>query len=111
MTDTQDTSFFNESQRFLDDQYVVRKDILVAPIIKGSNENPGQNRDVYLPLMYFWYPSNLRPWDDQSVAIGSRVEGGSVINYTARITNDYSGYPFVTPVYLREGIKFQLILP
>ncbi|RPA94936.1 hypothetical protein L873DRAFT_1699735 [Choiromyces venosus 120613-1] len=103
LTDTQDTSFFNESQRFLDDQYVVRKDILVAPIIKGSQENPGQNRDVYLPLMYFWYPSNLRPWDDQGVALGPWVEGGSVINYTAKITNEYSDYPFVTPVYLREG--------
>ncbi|KAG0125373.1 glycosyl hydrolases family 31-domain-containing protein [Tuber indicum] len=103
LTDTQDTSFFNESQRFLDDQYVVRKDILVAPIIKGRHENPGQNRDVYLPLMYFWYPSNLRPWDNQGIALSSRVEGGSVINYTARITNEYSEYPFVTPVYLREG--------
>ena len=76
--------------------------------MKGKDENPGQNRDVYLPLMYSWYPSNLRPWDDQSVALGPPVNGGSVINYTARITNEYSDYPFVTPVYLREGIWFQL---
>ena len=58
--------------------------------------------------MHSWYPSNLRPWDDQGVALGLPVPGGSVINYTARITNEYSGYPFVTPVYLREGTKLQL---
>jgi alpha-glucosidase (family GH31 glycosyl hydrolase) len=103
LTDTQDTSFFNETQKFLDNQYVVRRDILVAPIMQSSNDNPGENRDVYLPLGYFWYPSNLRPWDDQGVALEPAVEGGSVINYTAKITNNYADFAYVTPVYVREG--------
>jgi len=103
LTDTQDTSFFNETQKFLDNQYVVRRDILVAPIMQSSIDNPGENRDVYLPLGYFWYPSNLRPWDDQGVALESAVEGGSVINYTAKITGNYADFAYITPVYIREG--------
>ncbi|KAF8539040.1 alpha-1,4-glucan lyase [Trichophaea hybrida] len=103
LTDTQDTSFFNETQEFLNTQYVCHRDILVAPIIQSTNENPGNNRDVYLPLEFFWYQSNLRPWDDQGMALGPPVEGGTVINYTARITNNYNDFPYVTPVFIREG--------
>lgn len=69
----------------------------------SKSEVPGENRDVYLPLGQMWYPSNLRPWDDQGVALGEPAEGGSVINYTARITNNYDDFPYVTPVYIREG--------
>ncbi|KAF8467697.1 glycosyl hydrolases family 31-domain-containing protein [Kalaharituber pfeilii] len=103
LTDTQDTSFFNETQDFLDNQYVCRRDILVAPIFQPKNVNPGENRDVYLPLGYFWYPSNLRPWDDQGEALGDAVEGGSVIDYYAPITNDYKQFPYVCPMFIREG--------
>nr|CAB52201.1 alpha-1,4-glucan lyase [Morchella vulgaris] len=105
LTDTEDTTFFNESQKFLDNQYMAGDDILVAPILHSRNEVPGENRDVYLPLFHTWYPSNLRPWDDQGVALGNPVEGGSVINYTARIVapEDYNLFHNVVPVYIREG--------
>lgn len=80
-------------------------DILVAPILHSRNEIPGENRDVYLPLYHTWYPSNLRPWDDQGVTLGNPVEGGSVIDYTARIVapQDYHLFHTVVPVYIREG--------
>lgn len=119
MTDTQDTSFFNESQQYLDDQYVIGKDLLIAPIMHSRSEigHEGENRDFYLPLGYFWYPSNLRPMDNQGVVLGPAAEGGSVINYTAKIPQypdhpsgegnepkpDPNGYPYVTPTYIREG--------
>lgn len=120
MTDTQDTSFFNESQDFLDNQYVVGQDLLIAPIMYSRTDkgHEGQNRDVYLPLCYFWYPSNLRPWDWQGVALGPAVEGGSVINYYAGIPEypddqcgqaDRNGYPNVTPIYIREGMQNHFI--
>lgn len=82
---------------------MVGRDVLVAPIMHSKNENAGENRDVYLPLGHFWYPSNLRPWDDQGVALGPAAEGGSVINYTARITNNYDDFAYITPVYIRAG--------
>ncbi|KAH0610436.1 uncharacterized protein H6S33_011963 [Morchella sextelata] len=105
LTDTEDTTFFNESQKFLDNQYMAGDDILVAPILHSRNEIPGENRDVYLPLYHTWYPSNLRPWDDQGVTLGNPVEGGSVIDYTARIVapQDYHLFHTVVPVYIREG--------
>jgi len=87
------------------------RDILVAPIMQSTNDNPGSNRDVYLPLEFMWYQSNLRPWDDQGKSLDLPVEGGTVINYTARITNNYDDFPYVTPVFIREGKSRQLTLP
>lgn len=106
LTDVQDHSFFNETQEFLDNQYITG-DILIAPIFQPANEVPGQNRDVYLPISNFWYQSNLRP--DGGVALLSPVEGGSVIDYTARIPNSDSDeenakqHPYVLPMFIREG--------
>lgn len=84
---------------------------------RSESGHEGENRDVYLPLGYFWYPSNLRPMDNQGVVLGPAAEGGSVINYTAKIPQypdhpsgegnepkpDPNGYPYVTPTYIREG--------
>ncbi|KAI5820272.1 alpha-1,4-glucan lyase [Pyronema omphalodes] len=103
LTDTQDTSFFNETKEFLNNQYMCGRDILVAPIMQSTEENPGNNRDVYLPLQYMWYHSNLRPDDGDGCPLGPPVEGGTVINYTARITDNPAEFPFVTPCYIREG--------
>jgi len=107
-TDTQDTSFFNETQEFLDTQYVTGRFILVAPIFQPKNNVPDESREVYLPIGYSWYPSNLRPWDNDAykASLPSAVEGGSVITYYARIPQDenaYDQYPYVLPVYIREG--------
>ena len=103
LTDPQDPSLFNQSKEFLANQYICGQDMLVAPVMFSSAERPGNNRDVYLPQGFFWYHSNLRPWNDQVVALGSPVEGGTVINYTAKITNNYADFSCVTPVYIREG--------
>lgn len=109
MTDVTDTTFFNESQDYLDNQYVTGRDILVAPILQPKTVVPGENRDVYLPRGNLWYQSNLRPWDTQGEALLKLVEGGSVINYTAKIPDgdndddNYKQYPYVVPIFLREG--------
>lgn len=105
LTDPQDPSLFNQSKEFLANQYICGQNMLVAPVMHSSTERPGNNRDVYLPQGFFWYHSNLRPWDDQVVALGSPVEGGTVLNYTAKITNNYADFPCITPVYIREGAK------
>ncbi|KAA8895125.1 alpha-1,4-glucan lyase [Sphaerosporella brunnea] len=103
LTDYQDASFFNESQRFLDNQYVCLRDILVAPIMQSAQEKPDQSREVYLPLGNFWYQSNLMPWDDQGSALLAPVEGGTVINYSAPIRSDYDSFRFIVPTFIREG--------
>lgn len=109
LTDVQDSTFFNESQDYLDNQYVTGRDILVAPILQPKDIVPGENRDVYLPRGNLWYQSNLRPWDNQGAPLLKPVEGGSVINYTASIpTSDnddenYKQYPYVVPMFIREG--------
>lgn len=69
---------------------------------------PDESRDVYLPVGYHWYPSNLRPWDSDALKtpLLPAVDGGSVINYVAKIPEDenaYEQYAYVLPVYIREG--------
>lgn len=71
--------------------------------MKSKNDNPGENRDVYLPLGNLWYPFNLRPLGGQGVALDAATEGGKAINYNAPLTNDESRFAYVTPVYIREG--------
>lgn len=102
-------SFFNESQDFLDNQYVTGRDILVAPILNPKNVVADESREVYLPIGSSWFPSNLRPWDDQMTALLPYVPGGSVINYYAPIPSssdenaNYQQYPYILPMFIREG--------
>ncbi|KAH0607359.1 uncharacterized protein H6S33_002393, partial [Morchella sextelata] len=117
LTDPQDTTFFNESQKFLDDQYVVGQDILVAPIMHSRNEkgHHDESREVYFPLGYFWFPSNLRPFSSQRVPLVPSIPGGKVLYMTAQIPvyNDPAagttpqpeekGYPDVLLHFIREG--------
>jgi hypothetical protein len=71
--------------------------------MQSKQENYDESREVYLPLGNFWYQSNLMPWDDQGSALLSPVEGGTVINYTARITSEYKDFPYIVPTFIREG--------
>ncbi|KAI5839123.1 alpha-1,4-glucan lyase [Morchella snyderi] len=133
LTDPQDTTFFNETQGFLDNQYVVGQDILVAPIMHGRQEpdvgwaEPAQRcpglrhargwgRDVYFPLRYSWYQSNLAPFPHQRTALGEHVYGGTVRHEMARIPewddhqlesekakSDRAAYPDVLLHYIREA--------
>lgn len=102
MTDILDTSFYNESQEFLDNQYVVRRDLLVAPIVESHTVNSGR-RIVYLPLTNNWYPFNLRIDGTLGVALGKAVEGGSMFSFGAYISPNPADWPYVTPIYIREG--------
>lgn len=105
MTDTQDTSFYNESQEFLDNQYVVGRDVLVAPIMESHTVNGGQ-RVVYLPLPNSWYSFNLRIDGTLGVALGPAIEGGSMFGFDAYISQNPSHLPYVTPIYIREGKNY-----
>ncbi|KAK0376199.1 hypothetical protein CLIM01_06465 [Colletotrichum limetticola] len=56
ITDPKDTTLFNANDDFVDNQYLLGRNILVCPIL-----NPGVNhRPVYLPGSDKWYPLNLR---------------------------------------------------
>lgn len=50
LTDPQDHALYNDKAEFLDDQFMVRKDLLIAPLLEPQlEENAGGRLDIYLP--------------------------------------------------------------
>lgn len=75
---------------------------MVCPIMDSHVVNNG-SRDVYLPQPDNWYSFNLR-LDTRGVRLAPPVEAGSVITYNAYISSDPAHLPYVTPIYVREGL-------
>ncbi len=94
-----DGALFNDKQTFLDSQFLVRNDVLVAPILfKQSGPNSGV-RDIYLPAGSDWfcYKDNRQP-------LSGRVGGGMTFyNFDASISTDGGHIPFTAPVFIRSG--------
>jgi len=86
---------------------MVRNDLLVAPALIA--ENVRQTRKLYLPYPDGWYPMNLRPDDSLGEALPSIVRGGQHIEYDCRISDQESQLPYITPMYIREGLFLQAI--
>lgn len=56
LNDPQDKALYNDKLAFLDDQFFVRKDLLIAPILEPQSDNNGYGkRDIYLPVSIDWY--------------------------------------------------------
>ncbi|KAF6826526.1 alpha-1,4-glucan lyase [Colletotrichum musicola] len=103
ITDHVDRSLFSaENQHFTSSQYMVRKDLLVAPQLDqvGGGNPP---RELYLPYPDHWFPFNLRPDEPFGVPLGDQVVGGQRIQYDCRISDVESQIPYTVPMYLREG--------
>lgn len=74
------------ARRFVDDQFFLGKDLLVAPIVTPSN-----TRKVYLPADSQWYS-----FKNNQSRLESPVDGGIVIdNYFADLS--------LVPIYVRAG--------
>ncbi|KAI9729368.1 MAG: hypothetical protein M1834_006892 [Cirrosporium novae-zelandiae] len=101
LTDELDSSLFAERARFLQGQYMVRNDLLVAPVLKKESKT-GTRRRLYLPRPDSWFQFNLRINGSLGVPL-SRVPGGSTIDVYPRISTDESRIPYITPMYVREG--------
>ncbi|KAH0607116.1 uncharacterized protein H6S33_003104 [Morchella sextelata] len=102
MTDTLDASFYNECQDYLDSQYLVRRDLLIAPIMDSHTLNNGHTV-VYLPAPNKWYTFNLRIDGSLGVALEPAIEGGSMLDFDAHISSEISHIPYITPIFIREG--------
>ncbi|MEH2179893.1 TIM-barrel domain-containing protein [Nostoc sp.] len=98
LNDPTDKSLYNDKISFLDDQFFVGRDLLVAPILDEENKCRGK-RDIYLPASSDWYcfKNNRQPLD-------GAVEGGTTIReFDAHLSADPNHINFIVPIYVRAG--------
>jgi hypothetical protein len=81
---------------------MVRNDLLVAPAL--VEEEQRKTRRLYLPYPDGWFPMNLRPDDPIGEALAPMVDGGNRIDYSCLISDQDSQLPYITPMYIREGM-------
>ena len=100
LNDPQDKSLYNDKESFLDNQFFVGKDLLIAPILKPQSENNGGKRDVYLPKgdnNWYCFMNNKLPLKDS-------VEGGTTIrDFDANLNLEGNHINFIVPIYVRAG--------
>lgn len=107
ITDALDESLFKSNQWYTRSQYVVGKDLLVAPCL--IQERKRKTRKLYLPNPDSWYPMNLRPGTRLykngilAEALKPKAFGGTYIEYDCHISPSEEQLPFATPMYIREG--------
>lgn len=107
LQDEQDTQLFNDKLSFLNNQFLVGKDLMVAPVMDKQRElDDGSfeaKRDIYFPTNSSWYQ-----FLQNKKSLGAPVEGGTTIEYDAvidqRCANPNSEQSlYVLPLYVREG--------
>ncbi len=99
LNDPGDKALYNDKLSFTDNQFFVRKDLLIAPILDPQSEAGSHECDVYLPAGSDWYTfmDNKRP-------LMSAIEGGTTVqDYDARIDADPQHIGFIVPMYVRAG--------
>ncbi|KAJ1300546.1 hypothetical protein OPQ81_002200 [Rhizoctonia solani] len=110
-----DGSLVTENEDFLDDEYTVGDDILVAPILGPqlvSGRPYNQTRTIYLPRPDSWWQFNLRAdGPDAAVPLGGRFEGGTLMPYDARMSDNNDQIPYMNPMFIRYGAIIPQIEP
>jgi alpha-glucosidase len=100
LTDPGDRALYNDKLSFTNNQFLVRNDLLVAPILDRQSDTNAYGRcDVYLPVGSDWYAfmDNKRP-------LLSAVEGGTTVrDYDAHIDDNPDHIGFIVPIYVRAG--------
>lgn len=73
LNDPEDLALYNDKEQFLNNEFFVRKDLLIAPVLHPQSENNnGGKRDVYLPQGSNWYC-----FVNNSMPLGAVTEGGT----------------------------------
>lgn len=104
LTDPQDKTLYNDKAIFLDNQFMLGHDLLIAPVLEQqSQENAYGRRDVYLPTGDNWYC-----FMDNRLPLSSPVEGGTTVRafdagLDDRLNNDWAHVGFLLPTYVRAG--------
>lgn len=100
LNDPQDKALYNNKLAFLDNQFFVRKDLLIAPVLEPQADTNGYGkREIYLPAGSDWYcfMDNKQPLD-------FAVEGGTMIRgFDARLNASSDRIHFNVPIYVRAG--------
>lgn len=100
LNDPQDQALYNDKAQFLNDEFFVRKDLLVAPVLRPQSEdNNGGKRDIYLPAGSDWYN-----FTNNCMPLGSVYEGGTMIReFDANINTNGNHINFIVPLFVRAG--------
>jgi alpha-glucosidase len=102
LNDPKDKSLYNDKEAFLDNEFFVGKDLLIAPVLKPQWQNDCDSqgkRDVYLPSDSNWYC-----FMDNTMPLGTAVEGGTTIrDFDASLNTEGNHIHFIVPVYVRAG--------
>lgn len=109
MTDTLDESLYTDGSEYLANQYMVRNDLLICPIMEpqswsNGNRQLGQ-REVYLPQPNKWYDFNLRTMQNGEIGkpLQPSRDGGQTIMWDGSISNKEDHIPYITPMFIRAG--------
>ncbi|MDJ1185530.1 TIM-barrel domain-containing protein [Roseofilum casamattae] len=100
LNDPQDQALYNDKVHFLHNEFFVRNDLLIAPVLQPEsyNNNNGR-RDVYVPQGSHWYG-----FVDNAMPLGGAVEGGTTIrDFDAKLSADGTDINFIVPIYVRAG--------
>ncbi len=98
LNDPDDQALFNDKLAFLDNQFFVREDLLVAPVLAPESSGKGL-RDVYLPAGSRWYQ-----FMNSALPLGAAIEGGTTIaDFDAHLDADPGHLHFIVPLYVRAG--------
>jgi alpha-glucosidase len=100
INDPEDKALYNDKIEFLDNEFFVGKDFLVAPVLTPQTENNNYGRrDIYLPAKSNWYS-----FMDNTMPLNSAVEGGVTLReFDANINLSDHHIVFLVPTFIREG--------
>ncbi|MGC1377650.1 MAG: hypothetical protein WA821_15555, partial [Anaerolineales bacterium] len=102
INDPHDKSLYNDKKSFLNNEFIVGKNILVAPVLEPQSQSGYNNfgkRDVYLPAGSNWYC-----FMDNVMPLSAAVDGGATIrDFDANLNLYGSHINFIVPMYVRAG--------
>lgn len=103
INDPGDQSLYNDKEAFLDNEFFVGKDLLIAPVLEPEEPQALQKnygkRDVYVPYGSDWYC-----FVNNTMPLGAAVEGGTTIrDFDASLHLEGDHIHFIVPMYARAG--------
>ncbi|KAF8461242.1 glycosyl hydrolases family 31-domain-containing protein [Kalaharituber pfeilii] len=108
-----DVTLLQENDWCLGNEYMVRRDLLVCPVMQPGLES-GNGREIYLPRSSSWYPFNLGINPAGRLPgrkLKRQVGGGDTFFVDAHISADHEWIHNVCPMYIREGAIIPQIAP
>lgn len=97
VTDPGDPTLYTSNQDYLNDQFCVGNDFLVAPILDPQTSSRGY-RKIYLPAGSKWYC-----YMDDIMPLTHSVTGGTTVTFDASLGAEFPHIAFLLPTYVREG--------